>query len=110
MASIEPQPQEDNKKYVILRTLGKGSFGKVKEALHVKTGQKLAIKILEKERIRSNDDKIRVRREIEIHSRLIHPNITQLYEVNSINKTKFFRSLKPANIFFSLWNIQKKET
>lgn len=46
------EPNNDNeKKYIILRTLGKGSFGKVKEALHVKSGEKIAIKILEKARI-----------------------------------------------------------
>ena len=86
-----PHQSEDNKKYVILRTLGKGSFGKVKEALHVKTGQKLAIKILEKDRIKSEDDKTRVRREIEIHSRLLHPNITQLYEVSNLRNFKKHR-------------------
>lgn len=44
------------KKYVILRTLGKGSFGKVKEAIHVASGEKIAIKILEKGRIRNHKD------------------------------------------------------
>jgi serine/threonine protein kinase len=50
--TIKEEPNNDNeKKYIILRTLGKGSFGKVKEALHVKSGEKIAIKILEKARI-----------------------------------------------------------
>jgi len=72
---------DDNKKYVILRTIGKGSFGKVKEALHVKTGEKIAIKILEKDRIKNDGDLVRIKREMEIHSKVHHPNIIQLYEV-----------------------------
>jgi 5'-AMP-activated protein kinase catalytic alpha subunit len=31
--------------------LGKGTFGKVKAATHVLTGEKVAVKILEKEKI-----------------------------------------------------------
>jgi serine/threonine protein kinase len=30
------------------KTLGKGTFGKVKSAIHIPTGEKVAIKILEK--------------------------------------------------------------
>jgi len=73
---------EKEKKYLILRTLGKGSFGKVKEALHVKSGEKIAIKILEKSRIKKEDDLLRIRREINILSKVNHSNIIQLYEVD----------------------------
>ena len=71
------------KKYVILRTLGKGSFGKVKEAIHVTSGEKIAIKILEKVKIKKDDDLVRIRREINILSKVQHPNIIQLYEVRA---------------------------
>ena len=60
--------QDKEKKYIILRTLGKGSFGKVKEALHVLSGEKIAIKILEKARIKKEEDLTRIKREIKIHS------------------------------------------
>ena len=63
------------KKYIILRTMGKGSFGKVKEAIHVASGEKIAIKILEKQRIIQGDDQLRVEREIQINSRARHPSI-----------------------------------
>jgi len=71
------------KKYIILRTLGKGSFGKVKEAVHVLSGEKIAIKILEKAKIKKEDDLVRIRREINILSKVQHPNIIQLYEVEA---------------------------
>ena len=64
-----------------MRTLGKGSFGRVKEALHVISGEKIAIKILEKSKIKKEEDLMRVRREIDILKRVRHPNIIQLYEV-----------------------------
>lgn len=69
------------KKYELLGTLGKGSFGRVKEALHLLSGEKLAIKIMEKARIKKEDDQDRIRREINILSKVHHPNIIQLYEI-----------------------------
>ena len=37
--------------YLMGKTLGQGTFGKVKEAIHILTGEKVAIKILEKSKI-----------------------------------------------------------
>ncbi len=37
--------------YVLLKTLGEGTFGKVKLGVHTLTGEKVAIKVLEKDRI-----------------------------------------------------------
>lgn len=71
-----------NKIFIIVRTLGRGSFGKVKEAMHVISGEKLAIKILEKDKIKKEDDLLRIRREIEILNRVRHSSIIQLYEVD----------------------------
>ena len=76
------QSGDSEKKYIILKTLGKGSFGKVKEALHVKSGEKIAIKILEKDRIKKKEDLVRIKREIDILKKVRHPNIIQLYEVS----------------------------
>lgn len=78
------------KKYIILRSLGKGSFGRVKEALHVFSGERIAIKILEKSRIKKQDDLRRIRREIDILNKVNHPNIIQLYEIIETNKYFFF--------------------
>ena len=96
-----PDSQKDKeKKYIILRTLGRGSFGKVKEALHVLSGEKIAIKILEKARIKKDEDLVRIKREIKIHSQCSHPNIVKLYEV-PIPYSNSLRSSRPKNIFSS---------
>lgn len=81
---------EHQKKFIIMRTLGKGSFGKVKLALHTPSGEKIAIKILEKEMIKKDEDLMRIRREIKILSQVRHPNIVQLYEVIETSKYFFF--------------------
>lgn len=78
-----------NKTYVILRNLGEGSFGKVKEALHVATQEKIAVKVIEKEKVVTEDDDTRVRREISIMRKVKHPNIVQLYEVIETEKYHF---------------------
>lgn len=64
------------------KTLGEGTFGKVKGAVHTLTGEKVAVKILEKDRIVDVSDVERVAREIHILKLIRHPNIIQLYEVS----------------------------
>lgn len=46
----------------MLETLGKGTFGKVKAAKHTLSGQKVAIKIIDKSSIKDKDDEDRVAR------------------------------------------------
>lgn len=46
--------------------------------------RQVAIKILEKEKIKDDSDKERVNRELKILKMIKHPNIIQLYEVNPI--------------------------
>ena len=63
--------------------MGKGTFGKVKMAQHILTKEKVAIKILEKARIKDKKDIERISREIKILKKVRHPNVIQLYEVSS---------------------------
>ena len=67
--------------YVLERTIGTGTFGKVKLGTHVLTGAKVAIKILEKQKIADASDIERVSREIHILKLVRHPHIIQLYEI-----------------------------
>ena len=67
--------------YKIIRKLGEGMFSTVKLATHSLTGEKVAIKILEKTRISKAEDKERINREISILKKLSHFNISKLYQV-----------------------------
>ncbi|KAI3927525.1 hypothetical protein MKW92_040246 [Papaver armeniacum] len=67
--------------YKLGKTLGFGSFGKVKSADHVLTGHQVAIKILNRERIKNSNMEDKVRREIKILTLLRHPHIIRIYEV-----------------------------
>lgn len=59
--------------------------------------EKIAIKILEKARIKKDDDLVRIKREINILTKVHHPNIIQLYEVRKI----IFFLFEVLNSFFS---------
>ena len=66
---------------MIGKTIGEGTFGKVKVAVHIPTGEKVAVKILEKSKIKEPADIRRVNREIKILKKVCSPNVIQLYEV-----------------------------
>ena len=61
--------------YVLQKTIGKGTFGKVKLGVHNLTGENVAVKILEKENIQDVNDVERVAREIHILKMIRHPII-----------------------------------
>lgn len=67
--------------YTVEKTIGEGTFGKVKLGKHILTSERVAIKILEKERITDVSDVERVSREMHILKLIRHPNIIQLYEI-----------------------------
>ena len=64
--------------YNIIRTLGEGSFGKVKLAVHRMTGQQVALKVIARKKLISRDMVGRVEREIEYLQLLRHPHIIKL--------------------------------
>merc|ERR1719262_1004174 len=67
--------------YILGKTIGEGTFGKVKLGNHILTGEKIAVKILEKDRIVEVADVERVAREIHILKLIRHQHIIQLYEI-----------------------------
>jgi len=67
--------------YRLGKTLGIGSFGKVKVAEHILTGNKVAIKILNRKKIKQMEMEEKVKREIKILRLFMHPHIIRLYEV-----------------------------
>ena len=79
-----------NKTYVISKTLGKGTFGKVKLAYNINNKkEKYACKILLKSNIKDEDDYIRCKREMEILKRMHHVNVVRTYEIIS-NDTVYY--------------------
>ena len=81
--NIQKQPSIEFKigNYLILQTIGEGTFGKVKLGIYLKNNEKVAIKILEKDRIRDNDDHIRIKREFDMLSKINHPNVILVTEI-----------------------------
>jgi len=65
--------------FIVEKTLGEGTFGKVKLGLHTITKEKVAIKILEKNKIQDQMDIDRIAREIKILKKIRHPRVIQLY-------------------------------
>jgi serine/threonine protein kinase len=59
--------------YILGKTIGEGTFGKVKIGMHILTKNKVAVKILEKSKIVDVADVERVSREIHILKIVQHP-------------------------------------
>ncbi|KAK9290749.1 hypothetical protein L1049_008925 [Liquidambar formosana] len=79
-ASGSRSSQKSLPNYRLVKTLGRGAFGKVKLAFHILTGLKVAIKIFELRSINDSSAE-RVRREINIMKLFAHPHVVRLYEV-----------------------------
>ena len=74
----EKEKNSEGKKiggFIIGKTKGKGTFGKVKQGTHIVTGDKVAIKILEKDKIKDQSDIDRINREITILKKVRHPHV-----------------------------------
>ena len=103
---------EKNKKigdYLLLSTIGRGTFSKVKLGLHIPTKQKVAIKILDKEKINDETDIERIRREIHILSILRHPNIVQLYETMTSDNNIYIvmEYVEGKDLFQYIYSMQR---
>ena len=79
-------PLSSNKKvtsigyYELENSIGEGNFAKVRLATHTLTGQKVAVKIIDKAKIDKETTK-KLFREVRIMKLLNHPHIVKLYEV-----------------------------
>ncbi|XP_022104013.1 NUAK family SNF1-like kinase 1 [Acanthaster planci] len=68
-------------RFEFVRTLGSGTYGKVKLALQLDTREEVAIKCIPKSKIDNAADLRRLRQEIEVMSSLHHPHIIRVTEV-----------------------------
>lgn len=76
-------------RYELGRLLGQGTFAKVYFARSLRTGQSVAIKMIDKEKILRVGLVDQIKREISVMRLVRHPYIVQLYEVMA-TKTKIY--------------------
>ena len=72
--------------FKLMKTIGEGTFGKVKSAYQISTGQIVSIKILNKNRIKGKENIERIIKEIKILKSLNHPNLIKLYQIIEDNQ------------------------
>ena len=75
--------------FLLEQKLGEGNFGTVRLGTNRQTGEKVAIKILEKSKMTKFDDKNRLEREINILSKIHQPNIVKLFCVIETDRQIF---------------------
>ncbi|RLN52207.1 hypothetical protein BBJ29_000777 [Phytophthora kernoviae] len=76
-------------KYEIGKTLGEGTFGKVKYAVNTETDERVAIKVLDKEKIQKQNMGAQIKKEISIMKMVRHKHVVVLKEVLA-SRTKIF--------------------
>ncbi|XP_020592666.1 CBL-interacting protein kinase 24 isoform X2 [Phalaenopsis equestris] len=76
-------------KYEVGRTIGEGTFAKVKFARNTETGEAVAMKVLAKSTILKHRMVNQIRKEISIMKIVRHPNIIRLHEVLA-SRTKIY--------------------
>ncbi|CAF1152582.1 unnamed protein product [Adineta steineri] len=79
-------PSDEKRKkvgnYIILKTIGEGSFAKVRLGIHIVTEMKVAVKVINKREVfKRNYLRANLRREAAMMQRMSHSNIVQLHEV-----------------------------
>ncbi|URE42082.1 cbl-interacting protein kinase [Musa troglodytarum] len=94
-------------KYEMGRVLGKGTFSKVYHGRELSSGESVAIKVIDKEKIRREAGLMeQIQREIAVMRLVRHPNVVELREVMATRSRIFFvmdrgvshRDLKPENL------------
>ncbi|CAL9158975.1 unnamed protein product [Musa hybrid cultivar] len=94
-------------KYEMGRVLGKGTFAKVYYGREISSGESVAIKVIDKERVSREAGMMeQIQREIAVMRMVRHPNVVELREVMATRSRIFFvmdrgvyhRDLKPENL------------
>lgn len=80
-------------KYELGRLLGQGTFAKVYHARNLKSGQSVAIKVIDKEKVQQVGLIDQIKREISVMRLVRHPNVVQLFEVMA-SKTKIYFAME----------------
>ncbi|XP_028109860.1 CBL-interacting protein kinase 5-like [Camellia sinensis] len=80
-------------KYELGRILGQGTFAKVYHGRNIKSGQTVAVKVINKEKVMKVGLIDQIKREISVMRLVRHPNVVQLYEVMA-SKTKIYFAME----------------
>ncbi|TPX31275.1 hypothetical protein SeMB42_g07784 [Synchytrium endobioticum] len=67
--------------YILKKTIGQGTFGKVKLAEHAITKELVAIKVIEKASVKTQKQKNSVQREVRLMKLLYHPHIVETLDI-----------------------------
>ncbi|KAF2872427.1 kinase-like domain-containing protein [Massariosphaeria phaeospora] len=76
---LGPHPTVDLHNFELGRPLGRGKFGRVFLARHKDTNYICAIKMIKKAQCAGDEGETLVRRELEVHQNLAHPNILRFF-------------------------------
>ncbi|XP_077239152.1 CBL-interacting protein kinase 18-like [Tasmannia lanceolata] len=77
-------------RYELGRLLGQGTFAKVYHARNLKSGQSVAIKVIDKEKVLKVGMMDQIKREISVMRLVRHQNVVQLYEVMATKSKIYF--------------------
>lgn len=77
-------------KYEIGKFLGQGTFAKVYHAKNLKTGQSVAVKVIDKEKVMKGGLIDQIKREISVMRLIRHPNVVELFEVMASKTIIYF--------------------
>ncbi|XP_044497066.1 CBL-interacting serine/threonine-protein kinase 20-like [Mangifera indica] len=80
-------------RYEVGRLLGQGTFAKVYYGRNIKTGESVAIKIIDKKKVMKVGLIDQINREISVMRLVRHPNIVELYEVMA-TKTRIYFAME----------------
>ena len=94
--------------YILLDTLGAGSYGEVRLSKDRTTDKLYAVKIMSKDMLKKkkggkSDESYfeDIKREIAIMKKLLHPNVLRLYEV--LDDPKVFEFILTFSRYHTLW-------
>jgi serine/threonine protein kinase/CheY-like chemotaxis protein len=76
--------------YELLGEIGKGGMGVVYKARHVRMNRVVALKVIDRERLRNPDAVRRFYQEVEAAARLHHPNVVIAYDAGQAGDTHYF--------------------
>ena len=81
-----PEPLRRQKKYQVVRLLGRGGMGAVYEALHVRMERRVALKVIHPSFVDHPEAAARFDREIRAAAMLDHPNVARAYDAEEFDE------------------------